>query len=311
MNLDPKYQDQCESLILFWFTALIMGLFSTMLFSCAHSVDPLQLAKTPTFISKTGMMAAHRMEGTPVLWNGQLIFVVSNRNDVNNPKIEFYDGVSKALISSVDIDVVLPAAFVENGTMYLYGTTLEYKEIYLRTSSDLLTWSAPSTSISEVQDRALFNVSVHTDPTGYIMAYETCEPNTKCFSVRFKHSTDLIHWTDVGQIFGKDIYAACPTIRYVDGYYYVFYLRFFEHFSTVVNRSKDLIHWENDHMVLSPTDSDHEGENNSDMDLVEVNGQVVMHYVQGNQQSDRPEWMDVMVAKYNGTLSQFVKELFK
>ncbi len=286
---------------------LLILLLYPIFMGCGKNEIALQSAKTPSFIHKDGMLIANRMEGTPVIWNNQLMFVVSNRMGAQL-QVEFYNGATRTLIGSIDVGMALIATFVDNGTMFVFGSNAN--TIQMISSSDLLTWTQPVEVIHAVPGRDLFNVSVSKDSTGYIMAYETCEADTKCFNARFAHSTDLLNWSEVGKIFMKDIYAACPTIRYIDGYYYVFYLRFFEHFSTVVNRSKDLIIWEDDHIVLSPTDTLNEGENNSDMDLVEFNGQVIMEYAQGNQQDKYGFWTDIMIAKYNGTLSQFVKELF-
>lgn len=285
---------------------ICLALFFT---ACGKNKSALDVAHTPTFIQKSDALFTNRMEGTPVIWQNKLLYVVSNRQD--GEFIEFYDGETKALMTKIPGTLSLLSAYVENGTLYIFGNYGD-NSIRMISTNDLTTFTAPVVSIPTVTDRALFNVSVHKDPSGYIMAYETCEPGTKCFNVRFAHSVDLANWSEIGDIFGRDIYAACPTIRFVDGYYYVFYLRFLDgdHFSTVVNRSRDLSHWEDDHIVLSPLDSSSEGENNSDMDLVEYNGQVVMEYAIGFQLNTRPLWSDIKKATFNGSLETFVKELF-
>jgi hypothetical protein len=81
-----------------------------------------------------------------------------------------------------------------------------------------------------------------------------------------------------------------------------------ENFMTVVTRSPDLITWQDSPMVvLSAYGYSDEGKNNSDMDLVEYQGQTIISYATGDQKT----WDHLKFAKYNGTMESFVKEFFK
>lgn len=284
---------------------LILITLVFMLSACAVK-SPLFETYTAKWIKKGSVLFYNRMESTPIVWQGKIIHVVSNRQDGN--QVEFYDG--STLIAVLLNGPHLLSAIVINNEVYVFGTN-DNKTIYQVHSSDLITWSAPITVISEVPGRELYNSSVTTYPNGYIIAYETCEPNTKCFSARFAVSTDLINWTHVGDIFKPKIYAACPMIRYHNGYFYVFYLEFRGHFYTAVSRSRDLIHWDDSGAtVLSSLDGHNEGENNSDMDMVEFNGQVYINYAIGNQLSTKEPWMDIRQAVYNGNQESFLQRFY-
>jgi len=87
------------------------------------------------------------------------------------------------------------------------------------------------------------------------MTYEYCQSGQTCFSAAFLHSRDLQNWASVGKTFNTREYTACPTIRYSNGYYYLFYLdRESGYFTTLASRSTDLQTWSAPVPVLSPLD---------------------------------------------------------
>lgn len=57
---------------------------------------------------------------------------------------------------------------------------------------------------------------------------------------------DLVEWyvTPHECAYSRDRYSAPHALRYLDGYYYDFYLEAFNGYETHVVRSRDLIHWE-------------------------------------------------------------------
>ena len=127
-------------------------------------------------------------------------------------------------------------------------------------------------AITQEPQEQLFNSSICRGRDGYVMAYESNDPAYPAFTIKFAQSQDLSTWTQLPDAtFGTDRYTACPTIRYADGYYYVFYL---EHrtprwyFETYVTRSADLKTWYRSPLnpVLSPRRID-DGINASDPDL--------------------------------------------
>ena len=126
--------------------------------------------------------------------------------------------------------------------------------------------------------------------------------------------------------YAKDRYTAPHCLRYLDGYYYDFYLEVHNGYETRVVRSKDLEHWEASPLnpVLKASKEDKkiankklpdklqkrikvaEDINNSDIDFCEFNGKLIINYSWGNQQGEE----FLAEAKYNGTLEQFLKGWF-
>jgi hypothetical protein len=166
----------------------------------------------------------------------------------------------------------------------------------------------------------LYNTSVATDPTGFVMVYEMCVKDTVCFNVGFLHSVDLINWERIGGQYERDYYTACPSIRYIGGYYYIAYLSHYTdwhieprgYYATNISRSKDLIHWEfSTTTAVSPIDGDH-GYSDGDFDLVEFQGKT--HIVYGNDN----QWVGpktlgsgLREASFDGTIQQFFEKFFQ
>ncbi len=290
---------------------VLMLTISLVLSGCLGcSTKKPEAPPTASFITKSGEIElANRMEATPFIWNGDLLLMVSAR-EIH--KIEIYSG--KTLIAEHTTTLGLASAIVSGSRLYVFGaqnwnqTTNDISFIY---TDDLINWSEPQIAIHSKINIVYFNNSVTQLPDGsFVMVYETCEPGTTCFNARFAQSTDLVNWTDVGTIYSPNSYAACPTIRFADGKFYMFYLKKFgDHFATALTRSSDLVNWEESSQIVVSTRyyESTEGINASDMDLIEFNGQVQINYADGDQH----DWFDIRLAKYNGTLEQFLLEFFK
>lgn len=279
---------------------LIIAIMTT---ACAKKEKPFTAVYTAPFITKDSDIAYRdRMEATPFMWNGEMHVMVSHR-DVD--KIEIWKG--QTLIHEEASDLNFAAAYVEAGTLYIFGTF--QNRVSVIESTDLVTWTAPRVVMQEVPGRVLYNVSVTpVSSGGYVMSYETCEAGTVCFNIRFAVSNDLYSWTEAGTFFSPDAYAACPTIREFNGVYYMLYLKDFGHWATVVARSTDLVNWETSPIVaLSALNTPGETVNNSDVDLVEVNGQVVLTYAIGDQET----YTHIKFAHYAGSLQAFFEEFFQ
>jgi hypothetical protein len=142
------------------------------------------------------------------------------------------------------------------------------------------------------------------------MAAERCV-NGNCYLANFYHSTDLNMWNVINGHFKGVTEAACPTIRYSNGYYYVFYLAEEPgYFATLISRSFDLNTWEDSKQaVLSPDGS--EGDNASDLDLVELpDGTVRILYVVGYQTHVTNDFIEIKEASYQGSLDQLLETFF-
>jgi hypothetical protein len=166
----------------------------------------------------------------------------------------------------------------------------------------------------------------------YVLMFEIGKPEEKAgerFTANFATSTDLKEWKILPSEYNyaKDRYTAPHCLRYLDGYYYNFYLEAHNGYEMRVVRSKDLMNWKSSPLnpVLKASEEDKqitnqgfleelrskvikaENINNSDIDFCEFNGQLIINYSWGNQHGEE----FLAEAVYEGTLKQFLQGWFK
>jgi len=132
------------------------------------------------------------------------------------------------------------------------------------------------------------------------------------FVTHFLAGTSPTNWIMSAGLYNNNNFTNCPTIRYAVGKYYLLYMsKAVDAYFTFITRSADLTNWENGtgypdgHTVpLAPTTT--EGINNSDMDIVEFNGNVYMTFARGDQTS----WLETTTAIWPGTLQQYLQSFF-
>ena len=129
-------------------------------------------------------------------------------------------------------------------------------------------------------------------------------------------------------MYTKEYYSACPAIRSLDGYFYMFYLaaKAGPEYETHLVRSTDLRKWEKspmnpvlkhspeDKLIANQSLTDAEKErirnaedrNNSDFDLCEFDGKVVIYYSWGNQLGVE----HLAGAEYKGSMADFLHGFF-
>jgi hypothetical protein len=174
------------------------------------------------------------METTPIVHQDRLHRLEYVRADApNNPKapsfLRFVDVAAGRESGAFAQGYHFPAAFVDNGTVYVYAVPEgDGPSVHVFWSADLENWSSQE-ALRMPDDWGLFNTSVCRAPDGYIMAFEVGKPAEvvgERFTSFFSKSGDLRNWAFLGTncSFAKEYYSACPTIRYVKGYFYVFYL---------------------------------------------------------------------------------------
>ena len=254
-------------------------------------------------------------EAAPLVWQDRLALLRCIRPASGGTKADYYltleDVETGQLLGKFATGYSLASAIVHEGVLYVFASRFgpdSWNDVTMFKSKDLQNWEE---KVVVQQDREhLFNTSVCSTPNGFVMAYESDDSKYPAFTIKFATSTDLITWTKSSDaVLGADRYAACPCIRYVNGFYYVLYLehrqpRWF--FETYLARSKDLNTWE-----LSPanpvlTPGLHDGVNASDPDLIEFGGKTYLYYSVGDQRT----WSHSKRAVYPGTVADFFHSFF-
>lgn len=274
-----------------------------------------ELTKLPFAIHKG-------MENTPLTFKGRQILLMNRRDDtkvntdgyaktVNCYVIDLHTGEESepfaegfSFVNGI-VDGERLHVFATEGTDHNW-----FQSIHHFWTDDLKIWQR-ELAIEKQPGENLFNPSVCRDEQGFLMAYESNHPVQFCF--RFARSKDLSQWVDVPGLCFRgehDEYSACPCLRYVAPYYYVIYLHAAVEgrngWISYIARSKDLADWELSPMnpILEAVDG--EGRNNSDVDLIELDGKTYLYYATGDQQT----WCSLRVAMHPGTMKEFFEAWF-
>ena len=254
-------------------------------------------------------------EVAPVVWQKRLALMKCNRPVSGGAKGDYFltlqDVESGRQLARFAQGYGLASALMHHGSLYVFASRFasgSWNDVTLFKSKDLRNWTE-KLALSQEKEH-LFNSSVCAGKNGFVMAYESDDPNFTPFTVKFATSTDLETWAKLPDaIFGADRYAACPCIRYLNGYYYLLYLehrtpRWF--FETFLARSKDLQHWELSAASPILTPGLNDGINASDPDLIEFRGQTYLYYSVGDQHT----WSKLKRAVYPGPLTKFFAGYF-
>lgn len=279
----------------------------------------LAAADEPQLVKLPEKLGTNVMESSPLWHRGRLLMFHSHRVDVPKPDLSrmylfLADPESGKELARFGQRHSLGSALVEGDTIHAFAAWHSdddwFHDIYHFWSDDLKTWHR-ELAIAREGGEHLLNSSVCRDEHGYLMAYESDKPVAFCF--KFARSKDLRRWEKIpGLVFTgeKREYSACPVVRYFKPYYYVIYLHAaipgHNGWVSFLARSQDLAVWE-----LSPKNpileaGEGEGNNNSDVDLIEIGGKTYVYYVTGDQQT----WGDLKRAVYPGPMKEFFASYF-
>jgi len=308
-----------------------MMVFQIISFSIA---DEPELMQKPVIV-KHGTIDLDLVECTPVVFQDRLYRFEYVRekykpNTTGDSYFRFIDVETKKTTQGFAQGYHLGSAFVDGKTIYVTGVDIwGGSRIELFYSTDMINWR--SRTALNVSKYKIFNTSVCRDENGYVMMFEIGAPQEEAgarFTARFATSTDLLSWTITPPecVYAKDRYTAPHCLRYLEGYYYNFYLEAHKGYEMRVVRSKDLIHWEpsplnpvirhskEDKKIANPeltvkqqkAISEAKNLNNSDIDFCEYQGRTVILYSWGNQQG--VEFL--AEASYAGTEASFIRSWF-
>jgi hypothetical protein len=268
-----------------------------------------------------GVIGNDVTESTPLLYQGRPILFHSRRPIKPGPIDQIYlflkDVESGKELARFGQNHSFGSAFVNGDEIHVFASEVTNEDwvrnIYHFSSKDkdLKTWNR-ELAIAGVGGEHLPNSSVCRDDQGYLMAYESDIPLGFC--VKFARSKDLSKWQKIdGLTFagvGGEQYSACSVIRYFKPYYYMIYLHAaipgHNGWVSFLARSKDLETWQ-----LSPKNpileaGEGEGSNNSDVDLIEIDGKTYVYYTTGDQAT----WGELKQAVYPGSMQEFFEGYF-
>ena len=311
-------------------------LLTIVLSRCTNTTQKESLK--PPVIKKLGTIDIGLVETSPVVFNGKIYrfeYVRTNYepNKTGDSYLRFIDYESGKATPSFGKGFHLGSVFVSNNKAYVTAVDRWGGEhITMFVSSDLINWE--QRSVLDLPGYKIYNTSICKADDRYVLMYEIGDPPEEAgqrFTARFAFSEDLIKWkvTPPECNYAKDRYTAPHALRYLNGYYYNFYLEAigdYEAYETYVVRSRDLIHWESsplnpvlkaseeDKKIVNPGFSEKQkqkiaGENNlnnSDIDFCEFNGKLIINYCWGDQLE-----IDFLAeAVYDGTLEEFLEGWF-
>jgi beta-xylosidase len=220
------------------------------------------------------------------------------------------------------------SAFVNDGKVYVTGTHGR-GEVNVFASRDLKNWE--KWNAIPAGKYGIFNTSVCKAGDEFVLMFEIDKPREEAgvpFTARFAKSKDLKTWTTTPPEcnYAKDRYTAPHCLRWLDGWFYDFYLEAHDGYEMRVVRSRDLAKWEASPLnpVLKASPEDHRiansqmpdaqrarvanavDLNNSDIDFCEFDGQLRITYSWGNQQGTE----HLAEAVFDGSETEFLRGWF-
>lgn len=301
-----------------------------------HGGGPLDSEGRP-LIRKLGTIDLDLVETTPIVFQGRLWRFEWVRQGVGQQYWANQRRTNYFRFRNPESGEVTPpfadghefgSAFVEGDRVFVTGTQGRSR-VNLFASRDLKTWETwPVISDGRY---GIFNTSMCKAGDEFTLMFEIDKPKEEAgvpFTARFAKSRDLKNWTITPPEYNyaKDRYTAPHCLRWLDGWYYDFFLEAHDGYEMRVVRSRDLIHWEaralNPVLRASPDDkiianskltdpqrtriANAINLNNSDLDFCEWQGRLFINYSWGNQQGVE----HLAEAIYDGSLAQFLAGWF-
>lgn len=299
----------------------------------AHGGGPLDESSRP-LIRKAGTIDLDLVETTPIvlsnrLWRFEWVRQGFGQqywdNKLHTNYFRFRDPETGEGTAPFAEGHEFGSAFVHEGTVYVTGTQGRGR-VNMFASRDLRHWE--SWPVIQEGGYGIFNTSLCRAKDDFVLMFEIDKPREEAgvpFTARFIRSKDLHHWTLTPPecSYSKDRYTAPHALRWLDGWFYDFYLEARDGYEMRVVRSKDLVNWEPsplnpvlrhgpfDKIIANPALNDAQRSriagavnvNNSDIDFCEWHGRLAITYSWGNQQGTE----HLASAVYDGSLREFLE----
>lgn len=281
----------------------------------ALALLPFTVKGTPTLplkttIDRSGQWIQNATESSFFEWGGALYYIYTDRDLSGSTKqmkvVRFSDG---AVIATFGSGYGCQDALVDSGTLYVFATGcwMDYghqqNSIVKFTSTDLTTWSSPSTIYTPEATAQLYNVGVTKDGSNWLISYDVHNVNwyTDYFVSRFLTSTNGTSWTDVGSSNVLRGYGAVDP-HIIGGTYYLFANQSDTIHQTKLFSTTNFSTYTKSRLsVLKPT-FEYEDINTTDVDLYEFGGKTYIMYMTGDQTT----YVRMTYATYDGTIAQLI-----
>lgn len=294
--------------------------------------SPVDETRRP-LIRKLGTVDLDLVETTPIvvsnrLWRFEWVREGYWDNKRKTNYFRFRDPASGEVTDAFADGHEFGSAFVNDGVVYVTGTRRP-GEVNVFSSRDLKNWE--KWNAIPAGKYSIFNTSVCKAADEFVLMFEIDKPLEEAgvaFTARFAKSKDLRTWTMTPPEcnYAKDRYTAPHCLRWLDGWFYDFYLEAHDGYEMRVVRSRDLVKWEASRLnpVLKASAEDRRianakmpdaqrvrvanavNLNNSDIDFCEFNGQLRITYSWGNQQGME----HLAEAIYDGSEAEFLRGWF-
>ena len=316
-------------------TLRLIFLVSVFTFFAFADRKPLTDPEGRPLIEKIGTIDCDMVETTPVVFKNKVYrfeYVRANywNNKTGDSYFRFVYHETGKPTTPFAKGFHFGSAVVVNDIVYVTAVDRgDGERVFIFASHDLEKWD--QWMAFQLPGFGLFNTSMIKVENKYVLMFEVGKPQKECgvrFTARFATSTDLKNWEilSVDHNYAMDRYTAPHCLRYLEGYYYDFYLEAHNGYEMRVVRSKDLIYWEPSPLnpVLKASDKDKqiankklnstlvqkiatsENCNNSDSDFCEYKGKLIINYSWGNQRGKE----FLAEAVFHGTQEQFIKGWF-
>lgn len=214
------------------------------------------------------------------------------------------------------LDMFYPCVHVEDGIVFVYGTSMDHQRISMMRSTDLINWSTPVVVLAAPAGMGFYNTSVakHTMSGTYRMVAEVTDSAypANYFVIHRFGATNPTNWSLLSGVFKNDSYVNCPMIRYVGDVLYMTWMEWTgtQHCTFVARSFDHGATWERgygaDGQTIPLVPIAGEGNNNSDMTIFEFEGQTYILYGRGDQTA----WLDCVTAVWPGTMKAYFEQFF-
>jgi hypothetical protein len=303
-----------------------------LLLACRGWCGPTDKDGRP-LIQKLGTVDLDLVETTPValkdrLWRFEWVREGYWNNQRKTNYFRFRDVRTGEVTAPFADGHEFGSAFVYDGKVFVTGT-LRRSRVNMFASSDFQTWQ--TWPVISDERYGIFNTSLCRTDKDFVLMFEIDKPKDEAgvpFTARFTRSTDLKVWklTPPECNYSKDRYTAPHALRWLDGWFYNFYLEAHQGYEMRVVRSRDLIKWEasklnpvlrhspEDKKIANPSLTAEQrirvekavNLNNSDIDFCGWQGKTFITYSWGNQQGME----HLAEAVYDATVEEFLRGWF-